>query len=57
MEVLFDLHARRGTTLILVTHQPELADRCGRIVRLADGQIVGDERRDRGPAAAGTAKG
>jgi len=44
MEVLFDLHARCGTTLILVTHQPELADRCGRIVRLADGQIVGDER-------------
>ena len=43
MEVLFDLHDRRGTTLILVTHQPELADRCGRIVRLADGRIAGDD--------------
>ncbi len=42
MEALFDLHARRGTTLILATHQPELADRCGRIVRLADGRIAGD---------------
>jgi putative ABC transport system ATP-binding protein len=41
IDVLFDLHARRGTTLVLVTHQPGLADRCGRIVHLADGRIVG----------------
>jgi len=42
MEILFDLHARRGTTLILVTHQTELADRCRRRLRLADGRIADD---------------
>jgi putative ABC transport system ATP-binding protein len=42
MDVLFDLHARRGTTLFLVTHQSGLADRCGRQLRLADGLIAED---------------
>ena len=42
MEVLFDLHARRATTLILVTHQTRLADRCRRRLRLADGRIAED---------------
>ena len=40
-ELLFELNRERGTTLVLVTHQPGLADRCGRIVHLADGRIVG----------------
>lgn len=44
MELLFDLHARRGTTLLLVTHAAELAARCARTISLADGQIVGDRR-------------
>ncbi len=43
MELLFDLQKRRGTTMILVTHAPELAKRCGRILKLADGKIVADE--------------
>ena len=42
MDVLFDLHARRGTTLILVTHQSGLADRCRRRLHLADGRIADD---------------
>ena len=42
MDVLFDLHARRGTTLVLVTHQSRLADRCRRRLRLADGRIADD---------------
>ena len=42
MDVLFALHARRNTTMVLVTHQPRLADRCGRIVRLVDGRIAID---------------
>ena len=42
MEVLFDLHARLGTTLILVTHQTGLADRCRRRLHLADGRIADD---------------
>ncbi len=43
MEALFTLQARLGTTLVLVTHAPELASRCKRIVHLADGQIAADE--------------
>ena len=41
IDLLFQLHERLGTTLILVTHAPELASRCTRIVQLADGRIVG----------------
>ena len=40
MDLLFDLHARRGTTLLLITHEAALAERCGRIVKLADGLVV-----------------
>ena len=40
MELLFALRDRHGATLILVTHAPELAARCDRIVRLADGRIA-----------------
>ncbi|MEX0697030.1 MAG: ATP-binding cassette domain-containing protein [Dongiaceae bacterium] len=39
IELLFGLRARRGTTLLLITHDPALAARCGRIVRLIDGRI------------------
>ncbi|MDP6390465.1 MAG: ABC transporter ATP-binding protein [Alphaproteobacteria bacterium] len=39
IELLFALQQRFGTTLILVTHAPELASRCTRIVQLADGRI------------------
>ena len=45
MELLFDLRDRHGATLVLVTHAPELAARCDRIVRLQDGTIAGEERR------------
>ena len=43
MQALFDLQARCGTTLVLVTHAPELASKCSRILHLADGQIVDDQ--------------
>jgi putative ABC transport system ATP-binding protein len=36
-----ELHAR-GHTIILVTHEPRLAARCPRAIRLSDGQVVGD---------------
>lgn len=42
MELLFDLHARKNTTLLLITHAPQLADRCERILSMADGNIVSD---------------
>jgi putative ABC transport system ATP-binding protein len=44
MELLFGLRDRYGATLVLVTHAPELAARCDRVVRLADGRIVGEDR-------------
>jgi putative ABC transport system ATP-binding protein len=43
-DLLFALHARVQATLFLVTHEEALARRCQRIVRLADGRIVSDER-------------
>jgi putative ABC transport system ATP-binding protein len=40
IELMFDLAARRGTTLMLITHDPALAGRCRRLVRLLDGRIL-----------------
>ncbi len=42
MDLLFALRARTGTTLLLITHDPRLADRCDRQVHLADGLVVED---------------
>jgi len=44
MELLFRLRAERGTALLLITHDAGLAGRCGRVLRMADGRIVGDGR-------------
>ncbi|WP_116133681.1 ABC transporter ATP-binding protein [Tropicimonas sp. IMCC34043] len=44
MELLFDLRDRHGATLVLVTHAPELAARCDRVVRLSDGRLDGVAR-------------
>ena len=44
MELLFSLSD--GMTLILVTHDPGLAERCGRVVHIRDGRVAGD-----GPSA------
>ena len=40
IRLLFDLRDRHGATLVLVTHAPELAARCDRVVQLCDGQIA-----------------
>ncbi|NHB76067.1 ABC transporter ATP-binding protein [Rhodobacter calidifons] len=42
MDLLFGLRDRHGATLVLVTHAPELAARCDRVIRLADGQLAPD---------------
>ena len=39
-DLLFDLNDKNGTTLILVTHEQRLAERCSRIVTIDDGRIV-----------------
>ena len=43
VELIFGLNRERGTTLVLVTHDLELARRCRRILRLRGGAIVSDE--------------
>jgi putative ABC transport system ATP-binding protein len=40
MDLLFGLRDRHGATLVLVTHAPELAQRCDRVIRLADGRLA-----------------
>ena len=42
MEMLFGLRDRHGGTLIMVTHAPDLAARCDRVVRVHDGRIESD---------------
>ncbi len=44
IDLLFAGNARLGSTLILVTHDPDLAARCERVISLADGRIVADTR-------------
>lgn len=41
MTILHELH-RQGSTLVLITHDPEIARRCPRILRVRDGQVVDD---------------
>ena len=43
VSMLFDLNRERGTTLVLVTHDMELASKTGRIVRIKGGKIISDE--------------
>lgn len=45
MDLLFGLEDRHGATLVLVTHAPELAERCDRVVRLVDGRIADETAR------------
>lgn len=40
--LLFDLNRDLGTTLIIVTHDPKLAEKCDRIIELSKGQIKSD---------------
>ena len=47
MDLLFGLRDRHGTTLVLVTHAPELAARCDRVLRLRDGLVEAEDRRQR----------
>jgi putative ABC transport system ATP-binding protein len=42
MELLLELRAERGMTVLVATHDPVVASRCDRIVRLADGRVAED---------------
>lgn len=45
-EMLFDLNREQGITLVVVTHDPDLADRCDRVIEMKDGRIVADRRKE-----------
>ena len=40
--LLFNLHKEKGITLIIVTHDPDLAAKCDREIEIRDGEIVGE---------------
>jgi putative ABC transport system ATP-binding protein len=46
-DLLFQLNREAGTTLVLVTHEPNLANRCHRRVALSAGRLVSSEQRER----------
>jgi putative ABC transport system ATP-binding protein len=41
IELMFELNRERGSTLVLVTHDGQIAARCGRRIELAAGRIIG----------------
>jgi putative ABC transport system ATP-binding protein len=43
MDLMFGVHERNDTTLVLVTHEMRLADKCARRISIADGKIVADD--------------
>ena len=43
MEFFVNLNAKMGKTIVLVTHEPDIAEYCKRIVRFKDGNIISDE--------------
>jgi len=40
IDLIFELNAEFGTTLVLVTHDTRLADRCERIIHIASGELI-----------------
>lgn len=51
-DLIFELNEKQGTTLVLVTHDLELAKKCDRIIKLKNGQIFEDSAVEREPEAA-----
>ena len=41
-DLLFERRAETGATLVVITHDPTLAERCGRVLTMADGRIASD---------------
>lgn len=44
MDLFHRLHSQQGKTIVLITHSPELAQECERIITLKDGVIIKEER-------------
>ncbi|MDP2776355.1 MAG: macrolide ABC transporter ATP-binding protein, partial [Anaerolineales bacterium] len=48
VDLLLSLNQERGTTLIIVTHDPYIAEQTQRVIRLRDGEIDSSEEEDKG---------
>lgn len=44
IELLFDRQRAAGATLLIITHDPALAERCERVIEMRDGRIIGERR-------------
>lgn len=44
MDIFHDLHRIQGKTIVLITHNPSLAEECERVLTLIDGQIISDKK-------------
>ncbi|MBH0237823.1 ABC transporter ATP-binding protein [Methylobrevis albus] len=51
VRLMFEARAKRGMTLVLVTHDRALAARCDRTVTMRSGEVVGDVRREADPVS------
>ena len=51
MDIFHDLHERQGKTIVLITHNPELAAETQRIVTISDGRIIDSREEDARHAA------
>jgi putative ABC transport system ATP-binding protein len=46
LEIMENLNREHGVTFVFSTHDPRVMDRARRLIRLVDGQIARDERRE-----------
>jgi len=44
MDIFHKLHKEQGKTVVLITHSPELAEECERIITIKDGMIIGERK-------------
>ncbi len=44
MDIFHKLHRQQGKTIVLITHSPELAEECERIITIKDGETTGQRR-------------
>lgn len=45
-KLMFDLNRDKGITLVVVTHDPDLASRCDRVIEMKDGRIIAEHKKE-----------